>query len=129
MLYRWTRDLHLYFGLFISPFLLLFAVSVFFLNHAKIAPGQWASTETLRGVQIPVDVDRVQGQDAIRAGQAILQQIGVEGEIGFTRFVRQTGHFVFPVSKPGMEANIDVDLNAQTVTVSRRPTSLWESLA
>ena len=31
-----TKDLHLYFGLFISPFVLLFAVSVFFLVHAWI---------------------------------------------------------------------------------------------
>src|SRR4029079_9472663 len=31
--YLITRDLHLYFGLFISPFILLFAISVFFLVH------------------------------------------------------------------------------------------------
>jgi hypothetical protein len=33
--YRVTRDLHLYFGLFISPFILVFAVSVFFLVHPQ----------------------------------------------------------------------------------------------
>jgi uncharacterized iron-regulated membrane protein len=33
--YRVTRDLHLYFGLFISPFILVFAVSVFYMS-----PGQ-----------------------------------------------------------------------------------------
>jgi len=32
--YRFVRAAHLYFGLFISPFVLLFAVSVFFLVHA-----------------------------------------------------------------------------------------------
>ena len=26
-LYRWTRDFHLYFGLFVSPFVIAFAVS------------------------------------------------------------------------------------------------------
>ena len=129
MLYRWTRDLHLYFGLFISPFLLLFAASVFFLNHAKIVPDKWLSVETFQNVQIPDAIDRAQGKDAIARAQAILQQVGVTGEIGFTRFVRQTRHFVFPVSKPGAETNVDVDIDARTATVSRRPTSVWEAFA
>lgn len=129
VLYRWTRDLHLYFGLFISPFLLLFAVSVFFLNHAKVTPGQWTSVKTFQNIQVPADIDRVQGRDAIAAGKAILQQVGIDGEIGFTRFARQSRHFVFPISRPGREANIDVDVGARSVTVSSRRMSLWESLA
>jgi len=129
MLYRWTRDLHLYGGLFLSPFLLVFAVSVFFLNHGKVAPGQWMSVETVQNVQVPVDIDRVQGQEAIAAGQTIMRQVGVDGEIGFTRFVRQTRHFIFPVSKPGMEASIDVDVGARAAIVSRRQTGLWERVA
>ena len=32
--YLITRDLHLYFGLFVSPFVLVFAFSVFFLVHS-----------------------------------------------------------------------------------------------
>ena len=31
--YRWNRQLHLYFGVFICPFLLIFAVSTIMLNH------------------------------------------------------------------------------------------------
>jgi hypothetical protein len=128
MFYRWTRDLHLYFGLFISPFLLLFAASVFFLNHAKIVPDRW-STVDVQKVDVPAAIDRAQGAEAIARAQTILRQIGVTGEIGFTRFVRQTRHFVFPVSKPGLEINVDVDLQAGTATVSRRPTSIWEGMA
>jgi len=37
--YRWTRDLHLYVVLLVSPFVIAFAASVFFLNHAKVATG------------------------------------------------------------------------------------------
>jgi hypothetical protein len=127
MFYRWTRDLHLYFGLFISPFLLLFAASVFFLNHAKVVPDNWSAVDVHK-VDIPSDIDRAQGKEAITRAQVILRQIGVTGEIGFTRLVRQTRHFVFPVSKPGLEANVDVDLQAGTATVSRRATSVWEAL-
>jgi hypothetical protein len=118
----------LYFGLFISPFLLLFAASVFFLNHAKIVPDRWSAVDVYK-VEIPADIDRAQGKEAIARAQMILRQIGVTGEIGFTRLVRQSRHFVFPVSKPGLETNVDVDLQAGTAKVSRRPTSVWEGMA
>ena len=112
MFYRWTRDLHLYAGLFISPFVLLFAVSVFFLNHAKVATDKATSVETFHGLAIPSGTEGAQGREAIARAQAILSQVGVTGELGFTRFVRQTRHFVFPVSKPGVETAVDVDLDA-----------------
>ena len=129
MFYRWTRDLHLYTGLFISPFLLLFAISVFFLNHAKVTPGQWADVATVQGIEVPAGVNWAQGLEGIAAARTILQQVGVDGEIGSARLVRQTGHVVIQVSKPGWEAGIDVDVNAHTATLSTRPTSLWETLA
>ena len=129
MLYRWTRDLHLYFGLFISPFLLLFAASVFFLNHAKVDPATWTTVSAFGNLQIPEGIEGAQGPAAIARAQAVLQQVGLTGEIGFTRFVRQTRHFAFPVSKPGLEALVDVDLDARSASVSRRPTSIMEATA
>jgi hypothetical protein len=129
LFYRWTRDLHLYFGLFISPFLLLFAASVFFLNHGKVIPDHWAAVRTVPDLSIPENLDRAQGKAAIAAAQDLLRQTGVSGEIGFTRFVRQTGHFIFPVSKPGLESNVDVDIASRTAIVSERPTSVLEAFA
>src|SRR5262245_26447874 len=41
--YRVIRDLHLYSGLFISPFILVFAVSVFFLVH-RLSPSAAVGT-------------------------------------------------------------------------------------
>lgn len=127
--YTWTRDLHLYVGLFISPFLLVFAVSVLFLNHAKVNTGNWTSTETIQAVAIPPGIETAQGPAGIAAAKAILEQVHLDGEIGFTRFSRSTRHFIFPVSKPGLEANVDVDVAAGTATVKRRRTSLMETLA
>lgn len=128
MLYRWIRDLHLYFGLFISPFVLLFAASVFYLNHAKLIPGA-TTQEAHRGLAIPSGFDRLKGRAAVDQARAILPQVGVEGEIGFLRYVARDRHLIFPVSKAGSEATVDVDLDARTATVSRRRMSLWESLA
>ena len=48
--YLITRDLHLYVGLFLSPFVLVFSVSVFYLVHGlaqRPAPDQPASSRTV----------------------------------------------------------------------------------
>lgn len=127
--YRWTRDLHLYAGLFVSPFLLLFSVSVFYLNHAKVNPNDWSDVTTFSAVRIPDALPQAQGTAAVSAAREIAAAVGIDGEVGFTRFNRQTNHFAFPISKPGREAFVDVDLAARTATVSVRATSLWESLA
>jgi hypothetical protein len=126
-LYRWTRDLHLYLGLFISPFLLVFSASVFFLNHAKVATDRPSSVVTFQNLLVPDGVDTAQGPAAIPIAQAIQYQIGMTGEIGFTRFVKATRHFVFPVSKPGLEASVDVDVDGRTALVSSRRTGMLEA--
>jgi hypothetical protein len=127
--YRWTRDLHLYFGLFISPFILLFSVSVFFLNHAKIDTEKFASVNTFQRLQIPEGLESAQGREAIVRAQVIMREVGLTGEIGFTRLVKNVRHFVFPVSRPGLETMVDVDLRTASATVSRRNTGILEALA
>ena len=129
MLYRWLRDLHLYFGLFISPFVLLFAVSVFYLNHGNLLPGADRPIETYRNLTIPEGFDRLKGRDAVDRARALLPQIGVQGEIGYLRYVPTDRHLVFPVSKAGSEATVDVDLAGRTATVKRRHMGAWESLS
>ena len=128
MLYRWARDLHLYLGLFVSPFVLLFAVSVFYLNHGKLFPAT-TSTEFFRELQIPEGFDKLKGKEAVERARAILPQVGVEGEIGFLRYVAKDRHLIFPVSKAGIEATVDVDVAARSATVKRRGMSIWESLS
>ncbi|HEY0284110.1 MAG TPA: PepSY-associated TM helix domain-containing protein [Vicinamibacterales bacterium] len=129
MLYRWLRDLHLYFGLFISPFILLFAASVFYLNHGKLTPGAEPAADTYRNLTIADGFDRLKGREAVERVKAILPQVGVAGEIGFLRYVSTDRHLIFPVSKAGSEATVDVDLDARTAIVKRRAMNLWESLS
>ena len=129
MLYRWLRDLHLYFGLFISPFILLFAASVFYLNHGKLNPGVPPPEDTYRDLTIPDGFDRLKGREAVDRAKAILPQVDVAGEIGFLRYVPKDRHLIFPVSRAGSEATVDVDLDARTASVKRRSMNLWESLS
>src|SRR5687768_11180583 len=128
-MYRWLRDLHLYFGLFISPFILLFAASVFYLNHGKLSPGTEGPADTYRDLIIPDGYERVKGREAVDRAGAILQQVDVAGEIGFLRYVAKDRHLIFPVSRAGSEATVDVDLDARTATVTRRSMNMWESLS
>ncbi len=129
MLYRWLRDLHLYFGLFISPFILLFAASVFYLNHGKLSAGTEPTTDVYRNLTVPDGLDRLKGREAVDRAKAILPQVDVAGEIGFLRYVPIDRHLIFPVSRAGSEAMVDVDLDARTANVTRRSMNLWESLS
>ena len=128
MIYRWTREFHLYFGLFVSPFILLFAGSVFYLNHGKLFPAV-SSVHTYRELQIPERLDSAKGADAVERAKRILPQIEVEGEIGFLRYLAEDRHLIFPVSKAGVEAMVDLDLDARSATVKRRGMSFGESIA
>ncbi len=129
MLYRWTRDLHLYVGLFISPFVLLFAASVFYLNHAKLVLDEPSRAEVYQNLDIPEGFDRLQNREAIDRARQILPQVEATGEIGFLRYDATERNLIFPVSRAGVETRVAVDLDARSATVTRRTTSLWESLA
>ena len=129
MLYRWLRDLHLYFGLFISPFILLFAASVFYLNHGQLLTGAELPVEAYRNLDVPDGFDRLKGREAVDRAAAILPQLRVSGEVGYLRYVARDRHLIFPVSKAGSETTVDVDLDARTATVKRRSMNLWESLS
>jgi len=129
MLYRYLRDLHLYFGLFISPFVLMFAASVFYLNHGKLPDGPARTPEIYRDLRIPEGLDRLKGREAVDRAREILPQIDVSGEIGFVRYVATSKHLIFPVSRPWLETTVDVALADGSAEVIRRPTSVWESIA
>ena len=129
MLYRWLRDLHLYFGLFISPFILLFAASVFYLNHGTLIPSAAPPVETYRHLTIPDGFDRLKGREAVERATPILPQVHVAGEIGYLRYAAKDRHLIFPVTRAGSEATVDVDLDARTATVKRRAMNVWESLS
>ena len=65
--YRLIRDLHLYLGLFISPFVLVFSISVFFLVHPGI-PRFGSKTEQKRVVPalaLPGDISKLSGRPLI----------------------------------------------------------------
>jgi len=126
--YPITRDLHLYIGLFLSPFVLVFAVSVFFLAHAWLPGGEGQTKKhTVSDVAIPANFEQLKSRELVDAAQTILRQIGVHGEIDFVRQIPRDRRFVLPVKLPGRETSVDLNVATRTATISSRTTGIWDA--
>ena len=78
--YLVTRDLHLYAGLFISPFVVLFAVSVFVLVHPSgNLPSASAAqaARAVRNLEIPTGLENLSGRARVDAVRPLLDRAGV----------------------------------------------------
>lgn len=127
--YRLTRDLHLYFGLFISPFVLVFSFSVFFFVHAwipKFAP-ETANTRVV-SAPLPAGLQKLSGRPLVDALKPILENMNVAGEVGFLRHMVQEEKLVIPVSIPGRATTVTINLTNGEATVVTRETGLADAL-
>lgn len=121
---RTLKTLHLYFGLFICPFVLLFAVSAILLNHAWRPGGAPAKPEVRNQENIVIRTDL----ESLPLAQDIMQQVGVSGEIEFFRYQPQQKRLVIPVMRPGWRAKITVDVARRTAQIEQRRTGFWDAL-
>lgn len=124
--YAVTRDLHLYFGLFISPLVLVFAISVFFLVHASV-PGtlQTAASRTVGDLPIPAGVELLSGREQVNALRGVFDRLGVQGEVNFIRRISKEHRLLVPVIVPGREVTVDLNLETRSATVTSRGDSMW----
>lgn len=121
-LYSGVRDLHLYVGLFLCPFVLVFAISTVLLNHPGRAPVEKAP-------QRVVPIQPPPGEPgSVPHAREILRQIGVTGEIDYVRYNAKAQRLFLPVSKPGETTRVEVDLRAKTATVEHEHRGLGEAL-
>ena len=126
-----TRDLHLYAGLFISPFILVFAASVFYLVHGlahRPAPAPPDDSRTADGLTIPAGIAGMQGRARVDALRPVLEQLGVRGEIDFVRSMAAEHRLIIPVRLPDRDTTIDLDYEKKTATVTSRDHSLSDAL-
>ena len=114
--YQWTRKLHLYAGLFISPFLLLYAVSTIYLNHS-VRPKP--VDEELGTMPLQLDPG-LEGMDLVNE---VLAQLELSGEIAGRGQVRNN-QTVIRVARPGVIKVVSVNLADQQATVVERTNGL-----
>ena len=120
--YRWTRDLHLYVGLFASPFVLVYAVSAILLNHAYPSPPASAQL-----VPRTVAIHVTDGDDGLSVARQVREQVGVRGEIGYVNRKPQGHTLSFPIETPGRRTSVKVDLAAGTATLREQATGLADA--
>ena len=129
--YLITRDLHLYFGLFLSPFILLFSFSVFYLVHGltrRPAPTASDTTRTVAALSVPPDLGAIQGRARVEARRPLLDQRGVRGEIDFVRHGASEHRLSVPVRLPDSDTIVTLDYDRRTATVTTRRQSLGDAL-
>lgn len=129
-IYRLTRDLHLYLGLFISPFVLVFSISVFFFVHSwipKFAP-ETVHTRVVPALTLPADVLKLSGRPLIEALKPLLAKMNVPGEIGFVRHLVKEQQLIIPVSIPGRATTVSINLPRREATIVTRETGLADAL-
>jgi hypothetical protein len=126
-----TRDLHLYCGLFLSPFILVFAASVFYLVHGlaeRPAPDVSDDVRTVADVSISADVARLQGRARVDALRPVLDGLGVRGEVDFVRHVTGEQRLIVPVRLPGRDSVVMLDYANRIATVTSRRQPLGDAL-
>ena len=129
--YGLMRDLHLYLGLFSSPFVLVFAVSVFFLVHAWLPQlgSPKANTRAVPGLTLPSDLRTLSGRPLIDALIPVLKMAGVQGEIGFIRHLVKEEELIIPVTVPGRETTVSLKLASGDATIVTREAGLAAAMA
>ena len=128
--YRLIRDLHLYLGLFSSPFVLVFAISVFFLVHTwlpRLSP-ETSNTRVVSALPLPGDLQMLSGRPLIDALKPVLEKADVPGEVGFVRHLVKEEKLIIPVTIPGRETIVSISIASREASMVTRETGLAAAL-
>ena len=128
--YRLIRDLHLYLGLFISPFVIVFAISVFFLVHTwrpRIA-SETSAARVVSALPLPANFQVLSGRPLIDALKPTLEKADVRGEVGFVRHMVKEQKLIILVTVPGRETTVSISIASREATIVTRETGLADAL-
>jgi hypothetical protein len=121
MFRRFMSRAHLYAGLFISPFVVLYAFTAVAFNHTLARKAQEKASRT-ESISVRADLSK----DNLPLAADILRQLGIEGEIIFVG--RNPGSLYIPVALPGENITVNVDLASLTASVAREETGAYGAL-
>jgi hypothetical protein len=123
--YLGIRSLHLYLGLFISPFVLLYALTAIFFVHAWLP---WGGAESGEPEARTVHVSVRDDSSSLAMAEQVRSQIGVAGEIDYVNRNAEEQRLSFPIHSPGRRASVKVDLRTGLAQVEERETGVWDGL-
>lgn len=120
-LFSYTQKLHRYSGLLISPFILIFSLSVLIFNHSS-----WLKpVKTLPQIKTSLDEIPTDSTDLLTA-KAILKKLDKSGEIDYIS--KNKGQLVFPVRKPGSSMIVSVNTNNRAVILTQKEEGILRGL-
>ena len=119
MFYDWNRHLHFYFGLFVSPFIVIFSLSTIMLNHGwKPAPQESVST-----VSLQLD-ESLKGKQLV---SELISQLDLRGEIVGNGLLRDNKTTVF-VMRPGATRRVVVDMKTGQAEIILKTFGLLDTM-
>jgi hypothetical protein len=128
--YHVIKDLHFYIGLFISPFIVIFALSALVVNHNFT---DWQDNWQDWFFSVNDDVDQTaeftipaNDKSEIDYAKDILNQINISGEIAGV--FGDSVQMYIPVTKPGHRISIRADIISGVAYIHEEETNLWKRL-
>lgn len=122
LLLVWNRRLHYYLGLYLLFFCWLFALSGLLLNHPQWQFAQfWPNRVQTTSEQVVAIGAAASDLDRARD---IVRQLGLSGEIQWPA-ARPEGALAFQVTRPGLIADVRVDLETGRAIVQRNDLNAW----
>ncbi len=128
--YRVTRDLHLYFGLFISPFVLIFAVSVFVLVHSWLpkSPSSISAGPLVTDLTLPGDLEDLSGRQRVDKLKPVLERMGIRGEVGWIQHFPKQHRLIIPVTVPGRLTTVTLEITKREASIEQRTAGLADAV-
>jgi len=120
---NWIRRIHYYLGLYLLCFLLLFSFTGLLLNHPKWTFAEFWQNRQQSSSSRPIQPPG-QGSDLAQA-RDIMRQLGIAGEIEWTRTRADASRLDFRVSRPGHILEIKTDLRQNRAEIQRIDLNGW----
>ena len=113
-----------------SPFVLLFAASVFFLVHAWLpkATSNPGRQRVVADLPLPANLDRLSGRERIEALKPALRFAQAQGEVGWIQYLPRENRLIIPVAVPGRVTTVTIDVARREASVKERSTGLADAL-
>ena len=114
--YRSVRTIHLYFGLFISPFVLIFSISALVLNHTDFI-NRSNPIKNLPDIKTRIDKIPYDTTD-LQTAKGIIKKLGIKGEIDYVS--QNDNQISFPVILPGLTKKIKINKQTKEVLITKK---------
>lgn len=119
----WIWRLHIYIGLYLLLFTILYFVSGLILNHSNWKFTQyWQKREVVtfeKNIQIP------EAEGDLARARDIMEQLDISGEINLPARRPKEGQFIFGVSRLGKNRRVEINLSTGIASVRETNVNIW----